>query len=198
MPAPDLNALESVPVKRTIALVNNFIINTSRFINNFSDLCEDKLSDCSRNIQRLEIVMSILEAKLNSIPELATMPAQAPAQAQVASAPPPPEVPAPPPPPSIQIQAPSSSSLPPPPPPPPVPVDMAGSPLPSPSPSPIPGADLLPPMPEEPKPPSLADDPRYAIYFKMIKMGVPMPSVIQKMSLEGVDPAMLLASIPNA
>lgn len=66
----DYTTVEPLPYKKTLAYVNNFIINTTQFLNRFSYLCETKLNDVSRDIQRLEITMSILEAKLNSIPEL--------------------------------------------------------------------------------------------------------------------------------
>lgn len=43
---------------------------------------------------------------------------------------------------------------------------------------------------EEPKM-KMKDDPRYARYFKMIQIGVPMAQVKQKMMIEGFDPDML-------
>jgi len=69
-PQIDYTAVDPLPYKKTLAYVNHFIINTTQFLNRFSYLCEQKLNDVSRDIQRLEITMSILEAKLNSIPEL--------------------------------------------------------------------------------------------------------------------------------
>ncbi|VBB27191.1 unnamed protein product [Acanthocheilonema viteae] len=42
----------------------------------------------------------------------------------------------------------------------------------------------------------IRDDPRYAIYFKMLKMGVPECAVKQKMVSQGVDTALL--QTPNA
>ena len=53
-------------------IVNNFVINTADFINKFSMICERKLNKISQQIQRLEIVLAILEAKLDSIPWLGT------------------------------------------------------------------------------------------------------------------------------
>ena len=62
--------VDPVPYKTTLAFINNFVINTTQFVNRFSYLAEQKLSDVSRDIHRLEITMSILEAKLDSIPGL--------------------------------------------------------------------------------------------------------------------------------
>ncbi len=66
----DFKTVESVPYRKTITLVNNFIINTTEFLNKFSYLCEQKLEQVSQQIQKLEITMNILEAKLASIPGL--------------------------------------------------------------------------------------------------------------------------------
>eukprot|EP01098_Paradermamoeba_levis_P007225 TRINITY_DN2990_c0_g1_i1.p1 TRINITY_DN2990_c0_g1~~TRINITY_DN2990_c0_g1_i1.p1 ORF type:complete len:199 (-),score=41.93 TRINITY_DN2990_c0_g1_i1:243-839(-) len=69
-PQLNYNLVKSVPNERTIFFVNNFIINTVQFLNKFSNLCEKKLNDVSKHIRRLEITLSILEAKLSSIPGL--------------------------------------------------------------------------------------------------------------------------------
>jgi WASH complex subunit CCDC53 len=66
----DFKTVESVPYRKTITIVNNFIINTTQFLNKFSFLCEKKLAEVSDQIQNLEITMNILEAKLASIPGL--------------------------------------------------------------------------------------------------------------------------------
>ena len=59
-----------IPMQKTLLLVNNFITNTGIFLNNFSNCCETKLSDVSLRINRIEITLSLLEAKLGSIPGL--------------------------------------------------------------------------------------------------------------------------------
>ena len=56
--------------KRTLAFLNHFITHTANFLNRFSCTCEDKLANISLRIQRLETTVSILEAKLNSVPGL--------------------------------------------------------------------------------------------------------------------------------
>ncbi len=66
----DFKTVDSLPQRKTITLVNNFIINTTQFLNKFSYLCEEKLSTVSNQIEKLEITLNILEAKLASIPGL--------------------------------------------------------------------------------------------------------------------------------
>lgn len=70
----DYRRVEPIPVKKTVAFVNNFIIDTTQFLNRFSYLCEQRLNDVSRKLQRLEVTMALLEAKLNSIPGLGIFP----------------------------------------------------------------------------------------------------------------------------
>ena len=52
--------------------MNNFIVNTTKFLNTFSDSCDIKLTQISTKINKLDTVLSILEAKLNSVPGLET------------------------------------------------------------------------------------------------------------------------------
>jgi hypothetical protein len=58
--APDRKA---IPYRSTLSHVNNFIINTTQFLNRFSYLCEEKLRKVSRDVQRLDIMLRILEEK---------------------------------------------------------------------------------------------------------------------------------------
>lgn len=69
----DLSALDPVPVKKTLVVVNNFVATTARFLNHFSALCEERLSGVERHLAQLETTLAILEAKLNSVPELRDM-----------------------------------------------------------------------------------------------------------------------------
>lgn len=61
--------IKPVPLHQTLVLVNNFILNTSRFLNTFSDTIEKKLVGISNQITELEILLAVVEAKLNSIPD---------------------------------------------------------------------------------------------------------------------------------
>src|SRR3990167_6493584 len=174
--------VESVSTQRTLAFVNNFLITTTQFLNRFSIVCEDRLREVSNSLQRLEITMTILEAKLVSIPGLEGITAdtvpQAPQQIGGGEGDGPPPPPPPPPP---------GSGIPPPPPPP-------GSGIPPPPPPP--GSGPPPPPQEAPEEEQATGitykkDPRYAHYFKMASIGIPEPQVKQKMQIEGVDPNIL-------
>jgi len=112
--------------------------------------------------------MSVFEAKLNSIAGMPEFDAAALPEAGAASAPPAPAAP----------PAPNGGPAPPPP---------AGGPTP-----PAPAAD----EPEAPTTaaaagPMVKDHPDYAPFFKMLKVGVPMPVVGNKMSAAGLDPELL-------
>lgn len=52
--------------------MNNFIVNTTKFLNTFSESCDIKLTNISTKINNLDTVLSVLEAKLNSVPGLET------------------------------------------------------------------------------------------------------------------------------
>mmetsp|Transcript_13183 Transcript_13183/g.17377 ORF Transcript_13183/g.17377 Transcript_13183/m.17377 type:complete len:320 (-) Transcript_13183:304-1263(-) len=66
----DLTELKPVQPQKTILLVNNFIANSSRFLNSFSQNVEKKLADVSNRLSEMEVVLVLLEEKLNSVPEI--------------------------------------------------------------------------------------------------------------------------------
>ncbi|TDH73465.1 hypothetical protein CCR75_002067 [Bremia lactucae] len=66
----DLSQLPSIPVAKSLLLINNFVANTTRFLNHFAYECEDRIMRVSTNVTRVEVLLAILEAKLNSIPDL--------------------------------------------------------------------------------------------------------------------------------
>jgi WASH complex subunit CCDC53 len=71
MQAPvDYKLINPVFSGKTTTAVNNFVIHTTLFLNRFSYICEQKLGDVSRNVERLEITLNLLEAKLASLPGL--------------------------------------------------------------------------------------------------------------------------------
>ena len=147
-------------------LVNNFVTSSVEFLNKFSSLCEQKLLRVSQQVQRVEIVLSLLEAKLDSIGWMAGGAAQAPAGGDAQPA----------------IAASSAPVAPP----------MDGSVPPAPGP---PGAPAAPAA-AAPAAPAVAhvcvkDDPRFSKYFKMLNMGVPAAAVKIKMSNEGADPSVI-------
>jgi WASH complex subunit CCDC53 len=57
-----------VPQRNTVNVINDFVVKTCAFLNRFSDLCEDKLSLIESQMERLEVSICLLEAKLGSIP----------------------------------------------------------------------------------------------------------------------------------
>jgi len=143
-PVVDYTKVEGITYKKSVAFVNNFIINTTQFLNRFSYLCEERLDTVSHNIQRLEIILSLLEAKLASIPGLSDA-APAPVTSSSGDAPPLP--------PTEYTETVAT------------PVDDG----------------VL----------KNHSDPRYLKYFRMIKNGVPLSGVKQKMMFEGYDPNIL-------
>jgi len=154
----DYNSLDGVPHTKTLAYLNNFVINTTQFLNRFSYLCEQKLATVSTHVQRLEITMSILEAKLQSIEGLGAAPVSSASSAA---------------PPQASV-APSSSQ-------------------PAATPAAVPAATAAP----EPAAVSNVllnkDAPQYSNYFKMLRLGIPLPQIKMKMKNDGVDPDVLNA-----
>lgn len=150
---------DNTPIEysQTLDLVNAFAIQTVQFLNRFSVLCENKLSKVGKDIHRLEVTLSLLEGKLNSIDGLeasTTTTTTAPASGSVPPPPPPPGSGAPPPPPPPPPMP--GMGAPPPPPPPPMP-GTGGPP-----PPPPPGVGAPPPPPvssDEPSVPTCGNDP---------------------------------------
>ena len=160
---------EAVDHGRTVGFVNNFLVETTEFLNRFSVACDKRLREVSASLQKLEITMAILEAKLASIPGLENVDASS-----IVSAAP------------SAVQASEPAGGPPPPPPPPPPSGAGGMPPPPPG---VPDA-----VQEEPNPSgglTNKEDPRYQAYFRMQRMGVALGQIQQKMSSDGVDPSIL-------
>lgn len=105
-----------VPSKEHLLLINNFIIESTRFLNHFSSVAEEKLRRVSSDIARIEKSLVLVESKLRRVPgledidaaaasgTLASLPDVAPAPAAGAAG-----APAPP------ASTPTASSAPPPP-----------------------------------------------------------------------------------
>lgn len=157
----DYTEVAPVPHQLTLQFINNFIVNTTQFLNKFALTCDDKLRDVHNRIQRLEITMNILDAKLNSIEGLEDVRA-----AET----------------SVQSQA-SADGAPPPPPPPPgssQPIQHSQN-----------NQEQVDEVAESSGGLKLKDDPRYSKYFKMLNYGIPLAQVQNKMMMEGVDPSIL-------
>ena len=50
--------------RRSVTFMNNFLINTSNFLNNFSVIAEENLAKQTREMEKLEIAVNILETKV--------------------------------------------------------------------------------------------------------------------------------------
>uniref|UniRef100_A0A7S2SFF6 WASH complex subunit 3 n=1 Tax=Rhizochromulina marina TaxID=1034831 RepID=A0A7S2SFF6_9STRA len=169
--APEnLRAVHPVPLPKTLVLINNFITNTTKFLNRFSGECETKLYSVSQRITNTETTLAVLECKLRSIPDEGLSSTPAPSAEGAASGPPA-ETQAPAPGPEAEAEGETSTSI--------VPVD------------PVAPEEEEPAVPENMVP--INEHPRYSRYFKMLKMGVPLPSVQQKLSFEDgeLDPELL-------
>lgn len=163
----DLTKVPAIQQRRVVAFLNQFIVHTVRFLNRFSTVCEEKLSTISLRIQQIETTLSILEAKLSSIPGLedVTVDGVSPR-------------------PSTETNGPSVGSS-----------GAAASAIPS---SPPEVQTQGQESPQEQKKEAVADnvmtvakDPRYARYLKMVQVGVPVMAIKNKMILEGLDPSLL-------
>ena len=73
--AIDNTRIKALPIHSTLMLINNFVINTTSFLNQFSETIEKKISSVSSKVTELEIMLAVLEAKLNSVPVGSLVPA---------------------------------------------------------------------------------------------------------------------------
>lgn len=165
----DLTKVPAIQQRRVVAYLNQFVAHTVRFLNRFSTVCEEKLSNISLRIQQIETTLCILEAKLSSIPGLEDvtidgLSQRQPALANGTAA-------------ANQSQAngPPAESLPP-----PEPTQTAPEPDATPK-SEAAAENVM----------TVAKDPRYARYLKMVQVGVPVMAIRNKMVLEGLDPNLL-------
>ncbi len=158
-------------------LINNFVLNTAVFLNSFAETVERKISSVSNKVTELEILLTVLEEKLNSVPGLEVEGA-APISSNTAT--------------TAAAPTASSSTTPSstvPPPPAQMVAPVASTPPPG---AAVPAAEI----PVESSKPSLADDPDYGPFVKMIKVGVPKFVVVAKATAAGLDGALLEAFEP--
>lgn len=186
----DASKFKPINVQSTVLLVNQMILQTTTFLNQFSSTVERKISKVSAKVTQLEIQLAVLEAKIYSIPAVGEedMRARAPAPAPAPASAPLPEpgnasaeqstalAPAPLPEPGNTSAEQSTALVPAPPPPPPPPTGDA--------PSVDKEAEAAQPVGAlEAAPP-----PEHMIkYTKMLKMGLPEGAVRLKMEQEGIS-----------
>lgn len=69
----DYTSFEPINHKKTLTLINYFILNTSQFLNAFSNVSEKKIHDIDEKLDELESLIAIFESKMDSLPEEAFM-----------------------------------------------------------------------------------------------------------------------------
>ncbi|XP_003743903.1 WASH complex subunit 3 [Galendromus occidentalis] len=173
----DLNKVPPIPQKHTVTFLNHYLSRSSQLLNGLSGAAERKLEKVLTQLQQIEAGVCILEAKLDSIPGMTDGITPEPDPEPVKQ-----------PPPVVTTQPTKSTS------------DQEPTPS-SPAPSQAPAAVESAPLEEPGGAESQAiqpicKDPRFRMYFDMLKKGVPLPGVQQKMMLSGVDPELILN--PNA
>uniref|UniRef100_A0A1A8P6C1 WASH complex subunit 3 n=1 Tax=Nothobranchius pienaari TaxID=704102 RepID=A0A1A8P6C1_9TELE len=165
----DLTKVPAIQQRRIVGFLNQFVVHTVRFLNQFSTVCEEKLANISLRIQQIETTLSILEAKLSSIPGLEDVTVEGLNQQQashtkgpstigqnqtngVAAEPPSSSEPAQ----SLPEAAPAQKAK-------------------------VAAENVM----------TVAKDPSYARYLKMVQVGVPEMAIKNKMIMEGLDPNLL-------
>mmetsp|Transcript_12984 Transcript_12984/g.26528 ORF Transcript_12984/g.26528 Transcript_12984/m.26528 type:complete len:190 (-) Transcript_12984:45-614(-) len=154
-----------LPSSTVALLINNFVLNTSRFLNSFVKSADEKLAGVSSKISNVETMMTILEAKLASVPDVdpgtstsadASASASASAPAPASSTP-------------QQEQGTNESDI-------AAPAAEAETAI-------VPAAD--------PNQIAVSQHPDYSAFFKQLKVGAPLPAVQMKVAAAGLDPSML-------
>ena len=62
-------AISTIPIPKLTALMNNFICNTINHLNKLSVKGDEKIAEFYKKLNDLEVMTTLLEAKLNSLPE---------------------------------------------------------------------------------------------------------------------------------
>jgi len=166
---------DPIPTRKLMMIVNDYVVNSTRFVNRFHAVCEEKLQTVSKRITQTEIMLSILEGKINSVDyvsNMATTAGTAAAAADVlpdvaadapAAAPAATEA-------SAQPQAGGAE-----------PAAAAGEPEPPPAPA----------APAGPKMYKYKDHPSYMKFFYLLGIGIPKMALAQQMRVNDLDPIVL-------
>lgn len=70
IPFVDYSVVDHISSRRLLCFINHFVAHTISFLNKFSRSCQDRLESVAIRIQKTEATLSVLEAKLSSIPGL--------------------------------------------------------------------------------------------------------------------------------
>ena len=60
---------EPVSHKKTLTLINYFILNTSQFLNSFANVADKKIHDIDEKLDKLETLITLFESKIGSLPD---------------------------------------------------------------------------------------------------------------------------------
>ncbi|XP_008299210.1 WASH complex subunit 3 [Stegastes partitus] len=166
----DLTKVPAIQQRRIVAYLNQFVVHTVRFLNRFSTVCEEKLANISLRIQQIETTLCILEAKLSSIPGLEDVTIDGLSQQQTAQTNGPTIAS------QSQTDGPAAGTLPP-----PEPAQSSQEAAPTQTAEAAVNENVM----------TVAKDPRYARYLKMVQVGVPLMAIRNKMVMDGLDPSLL-------
>ena len=61
--------ISTIPLPKLTFLMNNFILNTTNHLNKLSVKGDEKLAELDKKLNDLEIMTTLLESKLNSLPD---------------------------------------------------------------------------------------------------------------------------------
>lgn len=164
----DPSKIKPAQIQKTLLLVNNFVVSSISFLNSFAESCEKKISTVSSKVTELEILLAVLEAKLNSISNIDNISSNNETNIPESIPNVPNNKPPPPPPQGNNINNSNSSNVEVPPPPPSESTALVAE-----------GMVIA------------KDHPDYAPFFKMLKVGVPLPVVSNKVVAAGLDPTLL-------
>ena len=168
--------ISTIPFGKLSVVMNNFISNTINHLNKLSVKGDEKLAEFDKKLDDLEIMTTLLEAKLNSLPEkiTSTYPPLEPCILDdiiLKDS-------------NVEVVEKIESSIPPPPPPPPDSSDTDSEPEKEPIDE---GGDNL--SPEDDLKKFLNDNPKFSDLYKMLKLGVPVAGVKMKAQMNGIDMA---------
>ncbi|KAL5279895.1 CCDC53 family protein [Megaselia abdita] len=160
----DKKQIPPIQKKRILAFVNHFLIQTTTFLNKFSNECEAKFLEVERKIQTVEAALVIVEAKLNSIPGIVCTPKATVTPTTTTTA--------------VENSPDKNKDT----------IDNNEKKIET----EVQKEEVVTEkVEEEVKGVKACEDFRYKKYFKMVQFGVPPSGVKQKMSAEGFDPEIL-------
>jgi WASH complex subunit CCDC53 len=143
--------IKPVPIQKSFVLINNFVTNTIEFFNSFSESVEKRISHISNKITEVEILLAVLEAKLNSVPDFEPTPQLSTSSADKSETAK-----------SVDINTNEPTAIP-----------------------------SLPTFESSSSKVKVSEHPEYIQFFKLMKLGVPLPVIQAKVLAANLNPAML-------